>query len=216
MSSLYEKEIIHKTCDFIRDVLSDRDWSHGFDHALEVVKNIIHIWHSCSIYLYRWPNACEGNPLTIAIVAGLLHDVCDHKYTSYLTDELLIRMDLFLVETLGEHDTTIVRKIIDNVSFSKELRGEIDLMEPHVQFLRDIVSDSDKLEAIGEIGVDRCLAYQAEIADSGSNTNDIVINSERHIRTTLLLLYPTFFRTMTGENLAKPRHEYMLKWVNDL
>jgi HD superfamily phosphodiesterase len=216
MSSIYEKEIIHKTCDFIRDVLADRDWSHGFDHALAVAKNVIHIWHGCSIYLYRWPNACEGKPLTIAIIAGLLHDVCDHKYTSYFTDDLQIRVDLFLLETVGAHDAVIVKKIIDNVSFSKELRGETDVMEPHVQFLRDIVSDSDKLEAIGEIGVDRCLAYQAEMAESGSNTTDIVIKTETHIRTTLLRLYPEFFRTMTGENLAKHRHEYILKWVNHL
>jgi uncharacterized protein len=215
MFSRRNKKIIIDVGEFMNTTLNSRDWSHGVEHAEAVAQNSINIWNRTDKDEYVW---AEGDPLVLVITAALLHDVCDHKYLKYIDSDLPSKMNNFIEETLGIQEAIIINNIITNVSYSKELRGELETLEPHVQFLRDIVSDADKLEAIGEIGVRRCIAYQQEMSDnemSGLTAEEVSEKAITYFKTSLLQIYPTYFRTKVGLELAKPRYEYVVKWLMD-
>ena len=94
-------------------------------------------------------------------MAALLHDVCDHKYSNSIKREDL---DSFIYQCVGEDKGRDVIFIIDNVSFSKEEKIRKGLAQPipipdQLKLYLDIVRDADRLEAIGEIGIERCIAY---------------------------------------------------------
>ncbi|KAJ1634750.1 hypothetical protein T492DRAFT_864584 [Pavlovales sp. CCMP2436] len=87
-------------------------------------------------------------------LAALLHDVCDHKYCDPQTDkgrDAIRRRDECLRSAASAEEFELVLAIVEGVSFSKEAKGLFDRasMPPRLRALRDVVSDADKLEAIG-------------------------------------------------------------------
>lgn len=215
-------EILNDINNFMCDVLSERDWSHGIEHSQEVAKNSIFIWRNGESDRYseiKGIAPISGDPLIIIVAAALLHDVCDHKYAKTAPLNIAVDMKNFLKNEIGSSNEKAVDEIIRNISYSKELKkGCVKMSNPHLQHLRNVVSDSDKLEALGEIGVKRCIAYQQETSDnkeqnlSESQVKQIAIN---HISNTLLKLYPDYFKTEKGKEMAKERHKYISHWVEE-
>ena len=103
-----------------------------------------------------------GTVCKVLISASLLHDVFDHKYAS--SKESSDGMDVicaFLKELkFSEPEVDGVIKICENVSYSKEKKGKLEKLETPIDLLRNIVSDADKLDAIGYAGIERCRTYQ--------------------------------------------------------
>lgn len=102
----------------------------------------------------------------VLISAALLHDVFDHKYSNQEEAENgMTEIRNFLKnENFHEKEIDAVIKICENVSYSKEKKGKLEKLDHPVKLLRDIVSDADKLDAIGLSGIERCRMYSKVIS----------------------------------------------------
>jgi HD superfamily phosphodiesterase len=161
----------------------------------------------------------EGMLRDIVRVA-MLHDVADHKYD--VEGTLTPRVREF-VSTLygldGADEAGLAWASIDAVSFSKEkkrgMRYFVEALGPRWTSIRDIVSDADKLLAIGEDGLQRCWNFQLEMMHAkgvdiakitpASITTDVV----EHAHDKLLRLSTEYVVTPSGKFLAAPKHAEM-------
>jgi len=138
-----------------------------------------------------------------------LHDVNDHKYPSTLD-----RLTIFLNELCPEltHDILLVT---DHISFSKERKlfgdGPRDwgkIFDRHeLVLVRNIVSDADKLEALGQIGIERALQFayaQNPHITTRQSLERIIVHAEEKLNHLI-----ECFTTEPGKIMAKPLHEEM-------
>jgi uncharacterized protein len=180
--------------DFVKTYTSQFDESHDANHALSVYYNAIKI-------------ANEDYPEydhEIILYASLLHDVCDHKYTNTIKKEELYD---YIKSKLTYEKAEIVMDIINNISYSREISGQ--RKNVHQPYL-DIISDADRLEAIGEIGIKRCIIYRK--TKNGKIPEDII----EHCHEKLLRLYNDgFIRTKTGRIMAEPLHKFIENYVSN-
>ncbi|KAJ1431264.1 hypothetical protein B484DRAFT_347321, partial [Ochromonadaceae sp. CCMP2298] len=193
---------------------SGRDDSHGLCHAEAVAAN-------SEIILSKLAGstgsiAADELPQMGKLVASvaLLHDVSDHKYDP--EGKMMGKMREILSSFFSSEEVQLVMDIIERMSYSKEnkaiLKGlPLDWEEklgPQGCLVRDIVSDADKLEAIGLIGVERCLEYTKE-TNPGFDERQCVEQLVAHSKEKLFRLKDEFIRTAPGKELAAPLHEEM-------
>jgi HD superfamily phosphodiesterase len=193
---------------FVQMICSGRDPSHGHEHMQTVAQNAKFIaekdFASCS----NFPQLLQD-----VIVTAWLHDVADHKYDQ--THQLEKLMDEFGFKHFVNYEH--LKKVIKLISYSSENKAiqegkPIDyssILGPHYAIVRHIVSDADKLEAIGEIGIKRCEEYTRHMnpeLDSDHIAEKIYIHSLEK----LLRIKHEFIRTDTGKSLAIPLHEQMV------
>lgn len=193
---------------FVKESTKDFDNSHGFDHALAVYENAKTI--SAELKL-------NGLDKFIVEVAALTHDVCDHKYPDSISFE---QLENFIKNTVPKISYTVI-DIIKNVSWSKEVAGKRAISDEskevagkraisdqHTLKLLDIVSDADRLEAIGQIGIDRCIEY---VSTHGGKVPEDVI---QHCHDKLLKIAPHYIKTLPGKRMAEPLHQAIVKYVD--
>ncbi|MHB1909626.1 MAG: HD domain-containing protein [Nitrososphaerales archaeon] len=188
---------------FVKTICSERDVSHDFAHMEKVAENSMLICEEMNLL-----------PSTVRLVkiCAWLHDVNDHKYPSTLD-----RLTIFLNELCPEltHDVLLV---IDHVSFSKERKLFGD--DPDVPrdwnkvfnneelvLVRNIVSDADKLEALGQIGIERALQFayaQNPQITTRKSLERIIVHADEKLNHLI-----DYFTTEPGKILAKPLHNEM-------
>lgn len=180
--------------DFVSIHTSTFDTSHDVHHAVSVYKNAVDI-------------AQHDFPLMdnkILMYACLLHDVCDHKYEHSISKE---DRNKFIEETLNNKEQSkCVIDVIENISYSQEAKGLRKTLEYPNCVYQDIVSDADKLEALGQVGLDRCIAFT--LAKGGKVPDDVI----EHCHEKLLKLKDNFIRTNRGKELAEPLHNIILEY----
>lgn len=205
---------------FVSEECKNRDKSHGFDH----MRDVAHL--SLEIYdMERKSNSFYNDNTTVRyiMIVAWLHDVADHKYDG--SNELAKKQRVFLEETLKlpTEEIQYITNIIDRISYSKENKiikdgGQLDWIQVLGGwgcFIRDIVSDADKLEAIGSIGIQRCREYaQVEYAKTHNGQpipKDLLCEQVRqHAKDKLLRIKDEFIRTQTGKMMAIPKHNEMV------
>jgi hypothetical protein len=117
--------------------------------------------------------------------------------------------------------------IMDQTSYSKEVKfrkatgtcPSWDDLGVEGKLVRNIVSDADKLEAIGMIGVQRCLQYSYEVAMSKNENispSDHFSHLVEHGKEKLFILKDEYFRTNAGKEMAESPHMMMLQEVSRL
>lgn len=181
---------------FVKESTKDFDESHGFDHAMNVYNNTMHIVQKLDIAERDWD---------ILIFASKLHDVCDHKYKNSIPKQTLHD---FIVKELGPTRGQHVIRIIENVSYSKQVAGHREHLEEPLQTYLDIVSDADRIEALGKTGIFRCETLVT--CRKGKVPEDVI----KHCHEKLLKLYPEhFIKTQPGREMAKPLHEEIVAYV---
>lgn len=215
---------------YIQMLMADNDPSHDYLHVERVYNNA----------MYIAKKEIENDPFIkvdypVLALAALFHDVADFKYTQNecLEDVARSRLTEFCKNYKHEIDpekTAHILHIVLNISFRKEL-DEKPGTQHSIEF--KIVRDADRLEAIGAIGIGRCFGYscvkntpfyQPDIkpvfnisADeyNKKTENCKATSAYNHFYKKLLLLKDKML-TDTGKNMAKPRHDFMVFFLDQM
>jgi len=193
----------------IKKFYKTRDKSHDWNHVLDVKNN--------SLMLMKFDDFTEEQ-INIVTTAALGHDIWDHKY--FDSDDEINKLKSEFINVLLDHNYTSgnilsIISIIDNISFSKEykLRNEkktIDL-DDDILILRNIVSDADKLESVGEKGIKRMIDYRIH-----KDNTHILEDVQQHFKNKLsLLVKDNYIITPYAKNLAILRLREMENIIND-
>lgn len=197
-----------KVYDFVIKKTKNFDFSHNHKHALQVAKNSMKILFNDNNFSHLRINKYKK----IILYSSLLHDVCDKKYSdiqslSYNDFENCIHQNL-------DNSNDIIY-IINNISFSKQNNIEYSFIDKNkiidnkLYDIIDIVRDADRLEALGEIGFERCKYTSIKLG-----FNDIEDNVIKHSIDKLLKLLPNkYIKTDYGKMIAKKRHNFIIDYL---
>jgi HD superfamily phosphodiesterase len=183
--------------------LANQDDSHGLGHAISVAHRALFIMNID----YNWP-AIELK----VYAASMLHDAADHKYD--LDGSARKKLESFL-EIMFPLEGAKLMRVIDRVSYSKEKRIIAQGVEAHRKWLsfdgdqeletiRNIVSDADKLEALGADGVIRCIQY-VQATHPEFDIDSIRREVTDHVKDKLFHLVE-FLRTPAGISMGSDLH----------
>ncbi|MBR5041073.1 MAG: HD domain-containing protein [Clostridiales bacterium] len=181
--------LIDTTISYIKALFAGSSDGHDADHSLRVYKNALAI---ASNYL-------EAD-MDLISLSSLLHDVDDHKL--FQTENNSNARTFLKNQNVPEETIEEIVKIINSVSFSKNKGKTPETLEAK------IVQDADRLDAMGAIGIARTFAYGGK---KGRSLDDSV----QHFHDKLLLLRDTL-NTDEARALAKQRHEFMVKFLEEL
>jgi uncharacterized protein len=194
--------------DYVKNELSFDSSGHGVDHAIRTC-------HNAELILRDE----KGNE-KIVLTAALLHDTADKKLFKDIAFQIS-KMRLFLSELNYTSDE--IEKIIYIVSSISYNEG--NYVKLH-DIDAEIVRDSDRLEAIGAIGIIRAIQYGDFKGRRFYSDDNIYISGNKKTfnkssNTTLshfyekLLLVKSLMCTETGKKLAKKRHLFLCKFLNE-
>lgn len=224
--TIYESTLWNQLSEFVANVCCDRDDSHGHKHMETVAVNALKIFDKERQKISEY----DVDKLErYIIITAWLHDVADHKYDK--DNRLKIVVSEFTKSVVdSEDDVELILNIIDHISYSKENRALIlgsgtpidfrSVLGGFGEIVRNIVSDADKLEALGKIGFDRCVdftkhsykeKYGVDISYDALKNNVIAHSHEK-----LLRLKDEFIRTEYGKQLAIPLHNELVIELNNM
>ena len=157
--------------------------------------------------------------IKILNTAAWLHDIADHKYDKDGTLEQ--RLDTFGNKHISNYAD--IKKVIKYVSYSSENKAILagtpidydSLLTPYYALVRHIVSDADKLEALGKIGITRALTYTRD-ANPTFTEAQVIADVRKHADEKLLRLATEFIRTPTASHMAQKAHHEMITELNKL
>jgi HD superfamily phosphodiesterase len=206
-------EEIWKTCQrFVYKTCSNRDSSHGPKHMKQVALNSLNIINNLNFKI-------EKREVEIIIISSWLHDVADHKYNE--TGELKLIVEAFLDKNYKETKELILN-IIERISFTKEYLSRVNnkkldwkkvLGERGILY-RDIVSDADKIEALGKIGLHRTIIYEKEkyFKNNKKNMSDKDLKKKvlDYCDFKLVNLKDNYIYTAPGKKIAEEKHLELL------
>jgi uncharacterized protein len=161
--------------------------AHGDDHVLRVLE------------IAKYIAAKEGADIEIVSKAALLHDSCRDEENHALKAADFARKVL-REEGYEEEFIEAVAHAIEAHSFSGK-------MEPRTLEAR-VLSDADKLDAIGAIGVARAFIVAGEKGRSIEETL-------KHFEEKLLKLKDLLY-TETAKKLAERRHEFLKRFYEEI
>ena len=196
--------------DFVKKTCTDRDESHGHAHMKAVAEMTRYI-------VEQDFNDESGHLMLDAITAAWLHDIADHKYDHDGTLEQ--RLDEFGTANIWNYNE--IKQVIKYVSYSTENKAiasgtPLDftaILGAYYSQIRNIVSDADKLEAIGKIGISRALMYTRD-ANPTYTEAQVIADVHKHAHEKLLRLATQFIRTPLARSIATRRHKEMEEWLN--
>lgn len=203
------KNIIDNALEYVKGVFETDYSGHDFFHTFRVYKMATHIAIK------------EKANLEIVQLVALLHDVDDIK----LSPETHIKKDkarsFLIANNVDETVIDTICQIIDEISY----RGTDSIIPKTLE--GKCVQDSDRLDAIGAIGIARAFAY-------GGNHNRAIYNPDispklnmsaeeynNHISTTINHFYEKLFNlkdlmnTNSAKNIAQAREMYMKDYISE-
>lgn len=207
-----EDQIISNTIDFVKKELVGAEGGHDWFHTERVFNNA-----------KRIAKTEKANSFIVAIGA-LLHDIADAKFHD--GDETIgpkIARKYLFKQNIDSAIIEHVIKIIENISFKSSLSNN---QNGFTSIELRVIQDADRLDAIGAIGIARCFNYggfkNREIYNPEIKPNLNMTKAEykkstaptiNHFYEKLLLLKDKM-NTKTGQKLAKKRHVYMKKYLD--
>ncbi len=201
------EQIIARIAKRVEDWMNRHDASHDMWHIRRTVQ------------LARKIQAAEGGDPEIITLAAYLHDVADAKY-HHNSEQLTGKIIREMLDEFQYPDDVIhhIENIVTNLSFRKHIQPGFKAVET-IEFR--IVSDADKLDAIGAIGIARTFHF------GGARGNPIYDPSvpllsppdaeayRRYDRSTIHHFYDKLLKikdmlyTETARKMAEERHRFM-------
>jgi HD superfamily phosphodiesterase len=199
---------------FVYTTCAGRDESHGHVHMKAVA--------TTAQLIAETDYASDPDYASIlmdAITVGWLHDVSDHKYDHDGTLDL--RLDEFGYAHIANFKE--IKQAIKLISYSSENNAIVagtpidyeSILGTHYATVRHIVSDADKLEAIGTIGISRCAEYTRH-NNLGITDQEVNYAVRVHAEEKMLRLKDEFIRTRAGKLLAVPLHQQMIEMLDKM
>ncbi len=187
-----EKTILEKVEEFVREILRDGVAGHDFEHVERVRE------------LCRKISEREGGDIFVLELAALLHDVGIKEELEHGTphEEASVRIARQVLMELGVPNEKI-EQVVHAIRAHRYRRKE----EPKTLEAK-ILSDADKLDALGAIGVARTFMY-------GGYLGRTLSDSIRHFYEKLLKLKDIMY-TQTAKMIAEKRHNFLLKYLEEL
>ena len=195
--------------EFVQTTCAGRDESHGYEHMQAVAK-------TSGILIERdFYDRRHYHHLKLdAITAAWLHDIADHKYDK--EGKLEKRLDEFGQKNIYNYNE--IKQVIKHVSYSSENNAILNgtpldydrILTPYYALVRHIVSDADKLEAIGKDGITRAITYTKH-ANPTYTDKQVVADVRKHADEKLLRIASEFIRTPTAHVMANQKHAEMIK-----
>lgn len=183
---MVKEEIINKCYEFAQSCSKDNEPGHDFHHILRV-RNLA----------LKLANNYEADKFVVELLA-LLHDVEDHKL----------------------HSRYSVSTFLNSVDVDKNIKNKIIYILPFLSFSKyptlpkdfpiegKIISDADRLDAIGAVGVARAFSY------GGANKRDFK-ETLKHFEEKLLVLDQYLYLDESKE-IALKRMKYLKDFYNEL
>lgn len=203
-----QKSILSQTEEWVKAKLAGEASGHDWWHIVRVTNTTKTIAQA------------EGADLFICQMAALLHDMADEKLNAdpQAADQQVV--DFLLSKELSEEEVAEILYITRHISF-KGGKGE------QLQSLSaKIVQDADRLDAIGAIGIARCMAYSGHkgrlIHDPNMKPRENMTQEEyrngqdtaiMHFYEKLLLL-KDHMNTDYGRQLAQQRHNFLETYLD--
>ena len=183
-----DEHLIMEAIEYIRELFSGDAGGHDAGHSLRVYRLALRI--------------AQGEPgadLTVVALAALLHDADDHKL--FRTEHNANARGFLASHGLPPETIERICRCINAVSFSQNRGKRPDSIEGK------IVQDADRLDALGAVGIARTFAY-------GGAHGRTMESSVAHFHEKLLLLRDEL-NTETAKRLAQPRHELLLRFLEE-
>lgn len=204
-------ELCHHVSYFVEEATKSFDDSHGIKHASEVYR--------ISMEILAKARVTRFSAVKFITIAALCHDVCDAKYAGRgaINEEQL----LFFIQSVHPAEAANIMTVIKDISYSKEVqRGKPTALPPPYLFYRNVVSDADKITAIGLNGILRCYDYKTNLLGKPIVSEDeqekIWKDVTDHANEKLKRLYADgFIRTVEGREIAKPLHYQILSFIDE-
>lgn len=198
-----------KTERFVKNILAKEGTGHDWWHIERVLNNS------------RLINRKEKADSFVIELAVLLHDVGDRKVIDKEEDDYSIAENFLKKSKVDTENIEKVMFIIKNMSFSKSLNNKAK--DVSKEFL--VVQDSDRLDAMGAIGIARAFAYggsksrplydptkKAQKTDTTKNYRQLKSSSFHHFEEKILLL-KNLMNTKTAIKIAKSRDDFLKKYM---
>ena len=218
--------------EFVKKHSASNDASHDISHIDRVVTNAIKIW---SMSDARTQELVDQNVL-IAIAS--FHDSFDHKY--FTTESAVLEAKSHVMTFLDQackYAPAVIEmiiKVIENMGYTAEVTCEkkVSFTHSEIEYL-SIVQDADRLDAIGAVGISRCLAFSGAfgrpiITESGldeseqrRNFSDGTLQASArkgpsaisHFYDKLVFL-KGMLKTEAGKILGEKRHDFILRFLD--
>ena len=194
------QELIIETNNFVENYMKKYDCSHNYKHVVRVKNMALEIADSENL---------NDKDKFIIILASLMHDISDHKYSDNETQENILRE--FFKDKISNEDLEEIIFITSNTSLSKEYRN-IQNDNPRKINYENIrlkcVQDADRLDSLGSIGIARYFMFG--VIKNKSNMKEIVDDLEN--RTNILLEY---IKTDYAKNIAEEKSKIIRLYIED-
>lgn len=201
--------IIERTVDFVKNRLKDAEGGHDWFHIERVFENAKQI------------AAFEEVDEFVVALGALLHDIADSKFHG--GDETVgpkVARQFLEEQQVNEEVILHVENIIKWISF-KGGNEDQEFCSPELS----VVQDADRLDALGAIGIARTFNYGGHkgrpLFDPDIKPNLNMTKEEYKASTapTVNHFYEKLFllkdrmNTGTGKKLARERHDFMVRFL---
>ncbi len=202
--------LIRKALQFVEKCLGNDCSGHDVEHIKRVVENAKLILEGE-----------KGADYEVVMLSAILHDVDDYKLGG--SGDNLERF--FKINNVDENLQCRIKNVINSISFSKSGKSpDFETIE------QKIVSDADKLDAMGAIGVCRTIMYSAStnraLFDNDELPKENLTREEykdknrkgnhsiNHFFDKLLKLKGAM-QTEIGKIEAQKRHDFMVEFLRE-
>ena len=209
-------DYIEKAVDFAVSVHGKEMSGHNFAH-------IQRVWKMCLCLATDYPEV----DLTVLQLAALLHDVDDYKLAATGSDKA---GDFLHTLALDDEKIKYIKQVINASSFSGNMGRNMQDLEHTLPIEAKILSDADKLDAMGAVGIVRTFNYgnkvgqpvflpnclphkELTLEEYRSDTREDA-HSIAHFFDKLLKLREMMF-TDKAREIARKRHKFMLAFLQE-
>lgn len=203
------QKIIENAIEYVKGIFETDYSGHDFFHTFRVYKMATHIAIK------------EKANLEIVQLAALLHDVDDIKLSPATHKNKDRARHFLMANNVSEVMIDTICQIIDEISY----KGSDSVVPQTLE--GKCVQDSDRLDAIGAIGIARAFAYGGNHNRVMHNPNispQMDMNAEEynnHISTTINHFYEKLFKlkdmmsTDSAKEVAQAREMYMKNYISE-